>query len=154
MFQGQVYVCRPNLASLCTSFVLAGIEKGAVCPRRICERQEVAEGFNSQQLFYLSFCDQPSEKKVLASCLHWNLLKNSQKHLISKGALWLTCVDANCTVALFWKLLRWFLMLWLQFVPAAMTMSGLLDLEVLTTSKVWLYMPPVPQIHTPTQTYL
>lgn len=76
------------------------------------------------------------------------------RHTSLKGALWLTCVDADCLVALFWKLLRWFLTLWLQFVPAAMTVSGLLNLEVFPASQVWMCIPPVLQIHTPTQTYL
>lgn len=64
------------------------------------------------------------------------------------------CVGGDCVVALFWKVLRWFHMLWLQFVPAAMTVSGSLDLEVFPASAVWLRIPPVPQIHTAAQTTL
>lgn len=45
-------------------------------------------------------------------------------------------------------------MLWLQFVPPAVTVPGFMDMELFPGSKVCLYIPPVPQIHAPTQTFL
>lgn len=136
MFQGQGYVCRSNL--LQSHECLQGLR------RVLHAHAELGKGRKGQRA---AICSSSSTLGFVISILKirfWQVVFIGTCWETAKEALWFSCADAEWVVALFQNPLSRLPMLWLPFVPPAVTVLGLLGLEVFLGSNVCLYIPPVP----------